>query len=168
MKQLNVIMLRYHSYNIVFQEVPGEVTLAINLTNCPNGCKACHSSYLQEDTGDVLDKSVIDALLVKYGGAITCICFMGGDAEPHAVEKLALYIRSQTNFRLKTAWYSGKAQLPESCTVSNFNYIKLGPYIESQGGLDSPTTNQRFYRIYNGELFDETCHFQNKKGYVAP
>ena len=113
----------------------------------------------------MLDKSVIDALLVKYGGAITCICFMGGDATPQAVEKLAHPIRNETDFRLKTAWYSGKAQLPESCSVNKFNYIKLGPYIESQGGLDSPTTNQRFYRVDNGELIDDTFHFRNKKGH---
>ena len=27
------------------------------------------------------------------------------------------------------------------------DYIKLGPYIPSRGGLDSPQTNQRMYRI---------------------
>ncbi|MCE5331486.1 MAG: anaerobic ribonucleoside-triphosphate reductase activating protein [Bacteroidales bacterium] len=156
-------MLQYHSYNIVFQEVPGEVTLAINLSNCPNGCKGCHSPYLQDNKGDVLDTGVIDNLLIKYGKAITCICFMGGDANPQEVEKLSHYIRRNTNFRLKTAWYSGKVKLPEYLSISNFNYIKLGPYIENLGGLDSPKSNQRFYKIENNEMIDLTCRFITRK-----
>lgn len=167
MKQLNVTMLRYHSYKIVFQEVPDEVTLAINLSNCPNGCKGCHSPYLQDNKGDVLDTSVIDNLLVKYGKAITCICFMGGDADPLTVENLSRYIRKSTDSKLKTAWYSGKMKLPANSSINSFNYIKLGPYIESLGGLDSSTTNQHFYRIKNGNLIDETFLFQKKKGRMA-
>ncbi len=155
-------MLRYHSYNIVFQEVPEEITLAINLSNCPNRCNGCHSSYLQEDKGDILNDSVIDMLLVKYGAAITCVCFMGGDADPHEVSELAGYIK-QKDTQLKTAWYSGRSKFPDNCSIYNFNYLKVGPYVESRGGLDSPNTNQRFYRIENGKLIDETASFFKKK-----
>jgi len=160
-------MLRFLSYNIVFQEVPGEVSLAINISNCPNGCKGCHSPYLQEDKGDILDESMIDALLVKYGDAVTCICFMGGDADPQTVERLSRYIRKSTDSQLKTAWYSGKARLQKNCSIANFDYLKLGPYVESLGGLDSSTTNQHFYRIIAGELVDESFLFQKKKGHEA-
>lgn len=156
-------MLRFLSYNIVFQEVPGEVSLAINISNCPNGCKGCHSPYLQEDKGDILNEGLIDSLLVKYGSAVTCICFMGGDADPQTVERLSLYIRKSSDSQLKTAWYSGKTRLQENCSIASFDYIKLGPYIESLGGLDSPDTNQRFYRVENGELMDESWIFQKKK-----
>ena len=160
-------MLRFLSYNIVFQEVPGEVSLAINISNCPNGCKGCHSPYLQEDKGDILDESMIDALLVKYGDAVTCICFMGGDADPQTVERLSRYIRKSTDSQLKTAWYSGKARLQKNCSIANFDYLKLGPYVESLGGLDSSTTNQHFYLIIAGELVDESFLFQKKKGHEA-
>lgn len=149
-------MLRFLSYDIVFQEVPGEVTLAVNLSNCPHRCKACHSPHLQENRGDILDESVIDAFFKRYGNAITCICFMGGDADPLSVEKLSHYVRKLSCGRLKTAWYSGRQELPEGCCVGNFDYIKLGPYVEDLGGLNSPTTNQRFYRVENEHLIDET------------
>ncbi len=155
-------MLRYHSYNIVFQEIPGEVTLAINLSNCPNGCKGCHSPYLQEDTGDILNETVIEQLLDKYGNAITCVCFMGGDADQKMVEYLALFIRQTKKYQLKTAWYSGKSKLPEFCSIHSFDYLKLGPYVESLGGLNASTTNQRFYRNENGQLIDETYRIQKK------
>ncbi len=35
-------MLKYVNYDIVFQEFPDEVTLAINLSSCPNGSPGCH------------------------------------------------------------------------------------------------------------------------------
>ena len=38
-------MLKYANFDIVFQEVPDEVTLAINISNCPNQCVGCHSKY---------------------------------------------------------------------------------------------------------------------------
>lgn len=156
-------MLRFVNYDIVFQEIPNEVTLAINLSNCPNRCKGCHSPYLMEDKGEVLDEICLMNLLEKYGNAITCVCFMGGDAAPQDVNRLAAYLQKITDYRIKTAWYSGKAVLSPSCSLRHFNYIKLGPYIESRGGLNSPDTNQRFYRIENEKMIDETSCFWKKK-----
>jgi anaerobic ribonucleoside-triphosphate reductase activating protein len=154
--------MKFTSYNIVFQEVPGEVTLAINLSNCPNRCKGCHSPYLQENTGETLDNDVLADLLEKYGHAVTCICFMGGDASPKEVEQCSVFLRTQSHGRIKTGWYSGKNTFPEECALQNFDYVKLGAYVERLGGLDSATTNQRFYRIDNGQLTDLTNCFQEK------
>lgn len=150
--------MKFTSYDIVFQEVPGEVTLAINLSNCPNRCKGCHSPHLQEDTGEILDENVLSLWLEKYGDAITCICFMGGDAEPHKIGQFADFI-GKKNGNIKTAWYSGKNVLPKGVSPMNFDYIKLGAYVESLGGLNVPATNQRFYRIENGEMIDQTDRF---------
>ncbi len=156
-------MLRFINYDIVFQEIPGEVTLAINLSNCPNRCKGCHSPYLMEDKGEVLNEESLSGLLGKYGNAITCVCFMGGDSFPREVEKLSVFLREKTNCRIKTGWYSGKAKLPEDCSVAHFDYIKIGPYMEHLGGLNSPLTNQRFYRIENEKMIDMTGYFSQKK-----
>lgn len=156
-------MLKYHNYSIVFQEVPGEITLAINLTNCPNRCKGCHSTHLQEDIGTILDEAALQSLLATYGNAITCVCFMGGDAEPKAVEALALFVREHTKGWMKCAWYSGRALLPESVSSQSYDYIKLGPYIEHLGGLDSPDTNQRFYHIEPDGMSDRTRLFWKER-----
>ncbi len=152
-------MLRFHNYDIVFQEIPGEVTLAINLTNCPNRCKGCHSPHLMEDTGDVLDENILTALLQKYGNAITCVCFMGGDSDPQEIERLSVFLRDATDNRIKTAWYSGRQHLPEACVVQHFDFIKLGAYVKHLGVLDSASTNQRFYRIENETMVDITEKF---------
>lgn len=152
-------MLRFASYDVVFQEVPNEVTLAINITGCPNGCKGCHSPHLQENTGEILDRKAIVGLLIRYQRAITCVCFMGGDSDPQAVEELAAFVRTVTENRIKTAWYSGKSQFPMSVSLAHFDYLKLGPYVERLGGLDSPTTNQRFFKIEQSRPIDCTHLF---------
>ena len=155
-------MLRFVSYDIVFQEIPGEVSLAINISNCPNRCEDCHSPHLRENIGEPLDNDALILMLQKYGDAITCVCFMGGDASPEEVEQCAIFIRKQRNGLIKTAWYSGKEIFPETCALQNFDYLKLGAYKKHLGGLNSPTTNQRFYQIKDGKMIDLTDAFRKK------
>lgn len=152
-------MLHLASYDIVFQEIPGEVTLALNLSCCPNRCPGCHSPHLQQEVGEVLDEELLGGLLRSYASAVTCVCFMGGDAEPKEVERLSAFIRTGFGSALKTGWYSGRAALPDGLDAGRFDYIKLGPYIEKLGGLDSATTNQRLYRVENGAMTDITYKF---------
>lgn len=149
-------MLRFINYSIVFQEIPEEITLAINISGCTNKCKGCHSTYLWENIGDILDECALRALIETYKNAITCVCFMGGDNAPEEIEQLAKFVR---NFKLKIAWYSGKDTFPESCSLKNFDFIKLGKYIEALGGLQSHTTNQKFYKIFDNEMIDATYMF---------
>jgi anaerobic ribonucleoside-triphosphate reductase activating protein len=81
-----------------------------------------------------------------YGKAITCVCFMGGDGRASEINALAAYMR--TNYpELKTGWYSGREEMDSAIDLKNFNYIKLGPYIEERGPLSSPTTNQRLLKV---------------------
>ena len=44
-------MLNYLNTGVVFQEIPDEVTLSINITGCPSRCPGCHSQYLWENIG---------------------------------------------------------------------------------------------------------------------
>ncbi len=154
-------MLKYTDYDIVFQEIPNELTLAINISNCPNKCKGCHSPQLMLDIGNELNKEVITDLLGKYGDSITCVCFMGGDASPSTVEHLADFVKQTTKNKIKTAWYSGVEKLTENRKINNFNFIKVGPYKEHLGGLNSKTTNQRLYKIEKNKLIDITKLMQN-------
>jgi len=108
----------------------------------------------------LLDENVLAILLEKYRNAITCICFMGGDAYPKKVMELAIFLREKTNSSIKIGWYSGRDTLFDTTFLQYFDYIKLGPYVEKLGGLDVVTTNQRFYRIENGKMIDITSRFQ--------
>ena len=137
-------MLKYVNHDIVFQEFPDEVTLAINLSCCPNGCTGCHSAYLRGDVGEELTLQRLEALIESYAGEITCVALMGGDNDPQTVASHLQYVRRHFDRRYKTGWYSGRTQLPESAVLqSAFNYVKLGPYRPQCGQLSSPDTNQR-------------------------
>lgn len=142
-------MLKYINTEIVFAEVPDEITLAINLSNCQIHCPECHSKFLWKDSGKELSQRHLERLISKNKD-ITCVSFMGGDSEPELVNLLAERVHQ---LGLKTCWYSGKQELSDKINLKNFEFIKLGPYIKELGGLDSKTTNQRFYE-YNG--FDST------------
>ncbi len=147
-------MLKVYSYDIVCQEVPDEVTLAVNISGCPNRCPGCHSPWLWEDEGEVMTEELMGGLIGKYGRAITCVCFMGGDAAPSEIERTAIWIKSH-HPHLKTAWYSGRAEVPEGFDIKCLDFIKLGPYIEALGGLKSPTTNQAIYRILKDSTLEK-------------
>jgi anaerobic ribonucleoside-triphosphate reductase activating protein len=43
--------------------------------------------------------------------------------------------------------------------LSNFDYIKLGPYLAHLGPLKSRRTNQRLYKVVGGTLHDITSRF---------
>lgn len=152
-------MLKYVNTGVVFQEIPDEVTLSINLSNCPCRCLGCHSQYLWGDIGEPLTAVSLDGLIRRYGDDITCVCFMGGDAEPGYVATLARHLH-RAYPRLKVAWYSGRARVPQTVDKADFDYIKLGPYIEHLGCLKERTTNQRLYKRASGDDFlDITSRF---------
>lgn len=149
-------MLKYVDTKVVFAEVPDEVTLAINISNCPCQCKGCHSSYLAQDIGTELTFNEVRKL-IKHNSGISCIAFMGGDSEPERINALASFVTN--HYQLKVAWYSGRQELSKDIELRNFDAIKLGPYIEELGPLSSRTTNQRFYRVEKGVLTDITNKF---------
>lgn len=141
-------MLKYTETKVVFREVPDEITLAINISGCPCACEGCHSSYLAGDVGNELSVKVIKDLITRYD-SISCISFMGGDADPAEVSRLAAEVKLYAP-DLMVAWYTGRDELSKEVDLKNFNYIKIGSYQAKLGGLDSPTTNQRIYKVVEG------------------
>ena len=154
-------MLKYLNTQVTFSEVPDEITLCINITGCKIGCKNCHSSYLAQDIGEPLDLQHLTNLIDSNRG-ISCVCLMGGDANPSEVDDIAQDIKEYYP-ELKVGWYSGRQELSKDINLKNFDIIKLGPYIEELGPLNSETTNQRMYKVVeqdnNYELVDITNKF---------
>lgn len=148
-------MLKYVDAKVTFSEVPDEIALCINLSGCPCHCRGCHSSYLAEDIGNPLNKTVLSKLLENNKG-ISCVSFMGGDRDSAHIVALASWVKTHTN--LKVAWYSGRQEISDIVArqLRWFDYIKLGPYIEEYGPLNSKTTNQRLYEVKDNKLNDIT------------
>lgn len=155
-------MLKYTDAQVTFAEVPDEITLCINISNCPCHCEGCHSAYLAEDIGYNLGLSELRRLLILNKG-ITCVSFMGGDSEPSMINKLAKWVKEES-YTIKVAWYSGRQELSKYIDLNNFDYIKLGPYIKEYGPLNYNTTNQKFYSIVHTStgksiMYDNTWKF---------
>lgn len=137
-------MLKFAETAVTFSEIPDEITLVINITQCPNKCKGCHSPHLQKDIGELLAADTLKSLIRKNVG-ISCVCLMGGDSEPNEISRLFEIVKE--NFpNLKTAWYSGRESI-EDIDLSQFDFIKLGPYVEEFGPLNSKTTNQKLFEV---------------------
>ena len=151
--------MKYTDIQIGFQEFPDEISLLINISNCPFHCPGCHSPELWEDIGTELTKKELSNL-IKSNKGITCIGFMGGSKDTYNLLNLSIYIRSRFP-NIKIGWYTGQSEIPEiiSENLMYFDYIKVGPYIEEKGGLDNPNTNQRFYCVKDRKLVDWTYKF---------
>ena len=150
--------MKYTDTQIGFKEFPNEISLLINISNCPFHCPGCHSPELWEDVGYELNIDILIELIEKNKG-ITCVGLMGGNPKDTS---LLGYIH-QLYPELKTGWYWGGRCIPESIDLSDFDYIKIGRYDKEKGPLDNPNTNQRFYHVLeNGELEDWTYKFWNK------
>jgi anaerobic ribonucleoside-triphosphate reductase activating protein len=152
--------MKYVDTAITFSEVPDEVSLCISISGCPNRCPDCHSKYLWDDSGEILTECVIDKLIEKYVNGITCVCFMGGDADPWFVAGMAKHIKD-CHHGMKTAWYSGKDEFPD-CSLECFDYVKIGRFDKDYGPIDKSTTNQRMYKRIDGDLVDITEKFWRK------
>ena len=153
---VNMRQLKYLGSAIVFQEVPTEVSLVINISGCPYKCKGCHSPYLWEYKGRYISED-IEALIDEHNG-ITCVCFMGGDQNPQELNELIDYIHSR---ELKVCLYTGSDWIPTN--IYGLDYLKIGHYSEKLGGLDKVTTNQKFYMVHNDSQYtDMTVLFRRE------
>lgn len=163
-------MIKYVDYDIVFQEVPGEVSLALNISNCPHRCEGCHSPHLREDIGKSVAED-LPVLLKKYKGMITCVLFLGTGNDLKSLRDCAQYCRDNG---VKVAVYTGndiaKPNYDEddlfwfSAFYDLPDYLKIGPYKKELGGLNSPSTNQRMFR-WNAETrhYEDITHMFWKK-----
>ena len=139
--------MKYVDAKVVFAEIPDEVTLAINISGCPIRCPDCHSKYLWEDVGKPLDRDSLHSLIEKNKG-ISCLAFMGGDANIAYLQTLIYWVRTR-HPELKIAWYSGREEPLKRSDVKYLDYIKMGPFIKERGPLNDRNTNQRLYKIHH-------------------
>lgn len=134
--------MKYVDTAIVFDEIPDEITLAINISGCRIHCPDCHSKYLWEDIGEELDFNEVQRLVSDNPG-ITCVCFMGGDK--NTISDLCHLTKCRYP-ELRTAWYTGQDYVKTE-TLKYLNYVKIGPYKKEFGPLNDPRTNQRLFKV---------------------
>ena len=148
-------MLKYLYNQVVFSEIPQQITLGISISGCQIHCKGCHSRDLWEDKGTELTYSEVEKLITSNEG-ITCVLLLGGERD--IAQLTVIFMQIKLHFpKLKTAWYCGLDMLPieKYYIIRSLDYIKMGHYDAELGGLASPTTNQRLYHIIHSNKEDK-------------
>lgn len=153
-KVFTPIPMRYFNINSVIQEVPDEISLCINIAGCPNKCKGCSwRKTIEGMTRKELTLIDFKLILEKDKNMHSCVCFMGGEW----FSDLVYFVRVAKEYGYKTCLYTG-SKVINTELLGCLDYIKVGEYKEQLGGLDSPSTNQRFLTIG-----DKTKCFQKNK-----
>jgi anaerobic ribonucleoside-triphosphate reductase activating protein len=136
-------------WGITFNEVPDKVAVYFELGDCNKHCKGCHSPELWEPMeGAPLDVFAKIAAMAVDKGA-NAICVLGGtDCNSFSRDTLVFFLRVLA----KTApvcLYAGSDDIKamqELAEQGECTWLKTGSYKEELGGLQSPTTNQRFFK----------------------
>ena len=159
-------MLKYLYYKQVFSEIPEEITLGISISGCQIHCNGCHSRDLWEDKGTQLTRKGLENLIISNEG-ITCLLLLGGEHDIDTLINLFYYV-SVTFPKIKTAWYCGLDMIPKDKEeiLDYLDYVKIGHFDLNLGGLDSPDTNQKLYKVNHtqegNKLIDITYKFLKK------
>ena len=141
--------------DIVLEEIPDRVTLAVEISNCRGSCPGCHSPFLKEDLGVELTPAAVDKLIGDNFG-VNCFLLLGEGKDVQALLGIAEHLRRHYP-EIERAVYSGRPEVEPEVRAA-FDYVKVGPYVEALGPLNEPTTNQRLY--YHGE--DITSRFWHR------
>jgi len=147
--------MNYSFPQVVTQEIPNEISLALSISGCPLQCPGCHSPFTWNPTyGKPLTTSTLEDFLLRYEGMITCVLFYGGEWEKETLKQHLTTIREHG---LLTALYTGQNMI-EDDIATLLDFVKLGPWISARGGLNSPTTNQRLIDLRTGECLNRYFH----------
>lgn len=142
-------MVKYTTSMITFAEIPDEICLSFNISNCQNNCIGCHSPELRQNIGKELTEEVLLEEIKKNDG-ITCVLFLGEGNDKEALLRL---IDVVNRHGLKTALYSGReCDSVEDEIWLKLNYLKTGPYKKEFGPLNEKTTNQQLWLIEKDSL----------------
>ena len=134
----------YYDFQVVLQEVPGEISLCFSISGCNIQCEGCHSPFLwKEGNGSLLTNEVYMSILNQYQNLATCVLFMGGEWH---LEELIAMLQLAKNKKYKTCLYTGEENISE-VLKSHLTFLKTGKWKQELGGLESRTTNQKFIEV---------------------
>jgi len=137
-------MFNCYKPQVVFQEVPNEVSLAFLITGCPFACDGCHSQdSWSASAGFSLDHQTFSYYLSQYTGLITCVVFFGGEWQSKTLIK---HLQFAQKLGLKTCLYTGADKISESI-IQHLDFLKTGRWDKYRGGLNRKNTNQKFINV---------------------
>ena len=146
-------MLKFYSKQVVFQEVPNEISISFSIAGCPLKCPGCS---WKTAVSSMLEKQLPDEYYYKaleeYKNLASCVLFYGGEWDK---QDLIHKLQIAKSMNYKTCLYTGLTfEKVDKEIIDNLDYIKVGPYIAALGGLDSPKTNQKLINLKTNEIMN--------------
>jgi len=139
----------YYNFQVVLQEVPGEVSLCFSISGCPLRCDGCHSPFLWKvGNGRLLTEEGFEHILNQYKKFATCVLFMGGEWHE---EELVIFLKQANKKAYKTCLYTGEVQVSEA-VLKELTWVKTGKWEQHLGGLNNPETNQKFIEVKTNQI----------------
>ena len=119
-----MISLPIVTTGITFTEIPDNIAYFMEIGNCTQKCKGCHSPHLQGDTVEptFLKDIINDCIKAKQQGA-TAILLLGGTTNGIPINTLNLIIK-ELSFILPVGIYSG-APVDSDCHKYLFDNLML-------------------------------------------
>lgn len=142
--------MKYYQYTIVFQEMPDDIALTFELTQCPVCCEGCHSPHLQEDVGEELTLEVFKQIVDRYVGMVSAVLFMGSAYNFDDQARLVQMLDYAKLLGLKTCIWTGENDVCSNLK-ERLDFLKTGRYIAEKGALGMPGTNQRYVNLLTNE-----------------
>ena len=134
----------YYDFQVVFQEVPGEISLCFYISGCDLRCEGCHSPFLwKEGNGSILTIDTYKSILNQYKNLATCVLFMGGEWHQNELISMLQLAKKQ---HYKTCLYTGENSVSENIKT-HLTFLKTGKWQQEVGGLESSITNQLFIKV---------------------
>ena len=144
------ILVPIASTGITFSEIPDHTAYYFEIGGCTKNCPYCHSPHLR---GGMASNTSITSMEKKAENAATkgadAILLMGGTTN-RLHESTIIQMMRRLSVILPVCLYSGSDDAERDRYLAekgNATWLKTGSYIAARGGLNSPATNQRFYRI---------------------
>ena len=136
-------MLKVYDSAVTFSEFPDEITLCVNISNCPGYCDGCSEPWLLKDIGEELTNEKIDALINEHKD-ITVFGLMGGDNDHNDVVRVVNYIHTKYP-QLKVGMYSGRDYMSMKL-LEVLDLYKIGRFIMPKGPVEE------WHKTNNGVL----------------
>lgn len=138
------------SMGITFAEIPDRMAVYIELGDCCLHCKGCHSPELctpMTQGAELVD--ILEYVQSALDNGANAILVLGGTDCNHFKRETLIDMLQALSQLGAVCLYSGSDDtkgIQQLASLGNCTWVKVGSYKEKLGGLQSKTTNQRFYK----------------------
>ena len=165
------VLVPFVRKGITFNEVPDRMAVYFELGGCDAGCVGCHSPELSEDVQTLTNSDdLIRWAVDQIDAGANDIVVLGGTTSRQISEKDLIELLCYLSWIAPVCLYSGRDTVQNDIDVAvkgGCTWLKTGSYQADKGGLQSKTTNQKFYKIGTRFFVDKFDIVRSSTNYLV-